>query len=256
MGVNNSNQLITDGLLDYFDIANVMSQNGLVTGISLSEKKINSLSRSYKPSEPIAMYGPMTISLPSSGFVNLVNGTTFSEKNKGVMNLDGMSDSIRLNVSFTFSHLTYSIWYRPSSTDTHFRSLGQTGAWHSTEFACFSIGNHLSYNHQISLRTKSGNAVTNTSLPGEINPNYFDEWHNATFVVEPSKQSIYYNGELCDSTVRNNNDDIIITRLAIGNSMGYGFFGGEIGPAAIYNRALSDEEIKHNYNALKSRFKS
>tara|TARA_B100000900_G_C20545544_1_gene702374 strand:+ start:80 stop:850 length:771 start_codon:yes stop_codon:yes gene_type:complete len=256
MSANESNKLITNGLLDYFDIANVMSNNGLNKEISLSNEKINSLSRPYKPSVPMAMSSPMTISLPSSGFVNLINGTTFSEQNKGVMNLDGMNDSVRLNISVTLSHLTYSIWYKPSSTDNHFRSLGQTGAWSTTEFACFSIGNHPSHPHQLSLRTKSSNGVTNTRLPGEINPKYYDTWHNATFVIEPSKQSIYYNGQLCKSTTRTNNSDITITRLAIGNSMGYGFFGGEIGPAAIYNRALSDVEIKHNYNVLKSRFKS
>jgi len=247
MSTNLSNQLITEGLIDCFDAGNSKSY------IDVSQK-INSLSRAYKPQITIATSGPMSLSLPSSGFANLRNGTAFSEEKKGVLNLDGMNDYIQLNTSVTLSHLTYSIWYKPSSTDTHFRSLGQTGAWSTTEFACFCIGNHPPYIHQISLRTKSSNGVTNTSLPGQINPNYYDTWHNATFVIEPSKQSIYYNGQLCESTTRTNNSDITITKLNIGNSMGYGFFGGKIGPTTLYNRALSDLEIKHNYNALKSRF--
>ena len=247
MSVNRSNKLITDGLIDCFDIGNNNSNIDV-------DQNIYSLSRTYKPSSIIATYGTMEISLPSSGFANLRNGTAFSEEKKGVLNLDGMNDYLQLNTSVTLSHLTYSIWYKPSSTDTHFRSLGQTGAWSTTEFACFSIGNHPSHPHQLSLRTKSSNGVTNTSLPGQINPNYYDTWHNATFVIEPSKQSIYYNGQLCESTTRTNNSDITITKLYIGNSMGYGFFGGKIGSTTLYNRALSDSEIKHNYNALKSRF--
>ena len=31
-------------------------------------------------------------------------------------------------------------------------------------------------------------------------------------------------------------------------------FNGNIGPAQIYNRALSANELLHNYNALKGRF--
>lgn len=246
MSVNKSNKLITDGLIDCFDIGNNNS--------NIDDQKIYSLSRNYKPQSTIATSGPMSLSVPSSGFANLRNGTTFSEENKGVLNLDGINDYIQLNTSVRLSHLTYSIWYRPSSTDTNFRSLGQTGSWSNTEFACFSIGNHFSYTHQISLRTKSSDGTTNTQLPGEINPNYYDTWHNATFVIEPLKQSIYYNGQLCESTTRTNNSDINITKLLIGNSMGYGFFGGKIGATTLYSRALSDSEIKHNYNALKSRF--
>lgn len=247
MSTNLSNQLITEGLIDCFDAGNSKSY------IDVSQK-INSLSRAYKPQITIATSGHMSLSLPSSGFAILRNGTAFSEEKKGVLNLDGMNDYIQLNTSVTLSHLTYSIWYKPSSTDTHFRSLGQTGAWSTTEFACFCIGNHPPYIHQISLRIKSSNGTINTTLPGIINPNYYDTWHNATFVVEPSKQSIYYNGQLCESTTRTNNSDITINKLNIGNSMGYGFFGGKIGPTTLYNRVLSDLEIKHNYNALKSRF--
>ena len=32
------------------------------------------------------------------------------------------------------------------------------------------------------------------------------------------------------------------------------FFKGNIGPVHIYNRALSSNEVLHNYNALKGRF--
>lgn len=248
MSVNKSNKLITDGLIDCFDIGNNNS--------NIDDQKIYSLSRNYKPQNTIATSGPMSLSVPSSAFAILRNGTTLSEENKGALNLDGMNDYIELNTSVTLSNLTYSIWYKPSLADTHFRNLGNTGAWHSTELACFSIGNHTSYPHQITLRTKSGNGITSIQLPNEISPKYYDTWHNATFVIEPSKQSIYYNGQLYKSTTRTNNSDITINKLTIGNSMGYGFFGGKIGPTTLYNRALSDLEIKHNYNVLKFRFVS
>ena len=245
MSANVHNKLITDGLIDCFDVGNNRSY------ISV-DQKIESLSRSYKPQIAIATSGPMSINLPSSGFANLRNGTTFSEENKGVLNFDGMNDYVQLNTSVTLSHLTYSIWYKPSLVDTSYRTLGQTGSWSSTEFSCFFNSNVPG--ETLSLVTKSNNARTDTPLPIIINPNFYNTWHNATFVVEPSKQSIYYNGQFCKSTTRTNDSDITMTKLQIGNWMGYGYFGGKIGPTTLYNRALSDSEIKHNYNVLKSRF--
>ncbi len=42
--------------------------------------------------------------------------------------------------------------------------------------------------------------------------------------------------------------------LRIGNRPGYASFNGNIGPIHIYNRALSANEVLHNYNSLKNRF--
>ena len=47
-----------------------------------------------------------------------------------------------------------------------------------------------------------------------------------------------------------------MTKFVIGaaaNTTQY-YFNGEIGPIQIYNRVLSAQEVKQNYNALKSRF--
>lgn len=247
MSVNKSNKLITNGLIDCFDVGN---SNSYID----ADQKVNSLSRNYKPQNTIATSGPMSISVPSSGFANLRNGTTFLEENKGVLNFDGMNDYVQLNTSVTLSHLTYSIWYKPSLVDTSYRTLGQTGAWSATEFACFFSSNPPG--QTLSLVTKSNNTRTDTSLPKIINPNFYNTWHNATFVIEPSTQYVYYNGQFCDSDTRTNNGDITMTKLQIGSWMGYGFFGGKMGTTTLYNRALSDSEIKHNYNALKSRFVS
>jgi len=217
----------------------------------------NGLIYNVDPSNPASYSG--TGNTANNTINNTNPGTLFNDlghlgENSGIWDFDGVTSYLQLSPNITTSYLTYSIWYKPSSTDTHFRNLGNTGAWHSTEFACFSIGNHHSYVHQLSLRTKSSNGITNTLLPGQINPNYQDTWHNATFVVEPSNQSIYYNGQLCESTTRTNNTDITINNLTIGNQMGYGYYGGKVASTHMYNRALSANEVLHNYNALKSRF--
>jgi hypothetical protein len=68
--------------------------------------------------------------------------------------------------------------------------------------------------------------------------------------------SIYINGVFKDNTsksgtIDDNGSDFYIGYLAGIPSYA---FNGNIGPIQIYNRALSANEVLHNYNALKSRF--
>ncbi len=222
-----SPKIVTDGLTFYVDAANPKSYISGRTG---------------------------TNSLVGNEIGVLINGTDFSADNQGVWDFDGGDDKFTIKPNITTPNLTYSIWYNPSLSNTSFRTLGQTGPWSTTEFSCFFLGNGTTVIHQLSLRTKSNNGVTNTSLPGIINPNFYNTWHNATFVVEPQTQYIYYNGQFMKSGARTDNTDITINNLNMGETMGYGFFAGKIASNMIYSRALSSDEVLQNYNALKGRF--
>ena len=221
-----SNSVITDGLEFYVDAANPMSYvSGNTTTDSLVGDKIGTL----------------------------INGTGFSTINQGAWDFDGIDDRFTLRPLITASHLTYSVWFRPAITDGDFRTLGQTGNWSTTEFACF-FKKVPAGGLNLRLRTKSGDADTSTSQPAVINPNFYNTWHNATFVIEPSTQYIYYNGQFMTSTARTNNTDITINSLSLGLSMGYGYYSGKIASNILYSRKLSPTEILQNYNALKGRF--
>ena len=84
-------------------------------------------------------------------------------------------------------------------------------------------------------------------------------WHQLTAVYEPSIAiRIYIDGSLNNSnttsipsSIANKTVDIIIGES---NTSGYYEFPGNIGPIQIYNRALSANEVLHNYNTLKLRF--
>lgn len=227
MSFTYSPKIVTDGLVFYVDAAN---PNSYVSGSTVVD------------------------SLVSNTTGSLINDINFSTDNQGNWVFDGIDDKFVINPNITLSHLTYSIWYNPSLSDTRFRTLGQTGPWSTTEFSCFFIGNGTTIIHQLSLVTKSNNTRTNTSLPGIINPNFYNTWHNATFVVEPLTQYIYYNGQFMKSGSRTNNTDITINSLGMGEPMGYGYYGGKIASNILYNRALSANEVLQNYNALKGRF--
>ena len=209
----------------------------------------NGLIYNVDPSNPVSYLG--TGNTANNTINNTNPGTLFNDlghlgENSGIWDFDGVTSYLQLSPNITTSYLTYSIWFKPSTSDTIFRSLGQTGAWSTTDFACFFHGS-LS---QLTLVTKHNNCRLTLSFPGTSS----DVWHNATFVVEPLTQHIYHNGVYLGNKTRTNNTDITINNLAIGNWMGYGYYGGKIASTHIYNRTLSSNEVLHNYNALKSRF--
>ena len=225
MGIQNGPPIETTGLAYYVDPANTKSYvDGNTTATDLVSNKI----------------------------AFLQSGTGFASINAGVFDFDGTDDNLALQTTITTSHLTYSVWYRPDTSDTSFRTLGQTGAWSTTNFACFFSKNGPGLS--LSLVTKFNNTRTDSSFPTSINPNFSNSWHNATFVIEPLTQYIYYNGQYCNSSTRTINTDITINTLNIGQTMGYGPFGGQLGATMLYSRALAPNEIKQNYNAMRGRY--
>lgn len=85
-------------------------------------------------------------------------------------------------------------------------------------------------------------------------------WHQTVITYDGSSNTsgilIYLDG-IDDTGVKQNTLSATIitsTPLQIGARNGGDSFDGNIGPVHIYNRALSANEVLHNYNALKSRF--
>ena len=87
-------------------------------------------------------------------------------------------------------------------------------------------------------------------------------WHNITGTLDLN-QSSEFQAYLDTEPVTNMNGFYQLTSLPSSTSPLYigtrdntntFNFGGEIGPLQLYNRVLSTQEIKQNYNALKGRF--
>jgi hypothetical protein len=90
---------------------------------------------------------------------------------------------------------------------------------------------------------------------GGFEADYANRWHHLTMTFNKSLASanwkVYWNGEY-------NSADNWTSDLGTGASsalIGYSrYWAGQIGPIRTYNRVLSPDEIKQNYNAQKSRF--
>jgi len=169
----------------------------------------------------------------------LVNGVGYDSTNNGSMVFDGVDDYISiasqqiLNLSNDF---TTTIWYSSIAEDPQLLySRYPDGYILGTRSAEWKV-------------TKYG--VVDIYL-GE-NPN--DNEVHSISVVYSSTQGVmlFLDGLLVDSS-GNTSDLKPTSEMRIGLAQ-YGNHYGNISNVQIYNRALTEAEIKQNYNALKGRY--
>ena len=174
---------------------------------------------------------------------------------------DGISDRIECSPSFEdtdgASQLTIGFWLKADDTSEN-RWCGKyknTSNW----LSCQKNANGLIYFVQANGGLTYGN-FSATSVSFSI-----DTWYyyvgvfDGTQSTNADKLKIYWNainktlnftGTIPSTTAAFDADDMWL----IGGD-GYNYnTDGNIGPMHIYNRALSANEVLHNYNALKGRF--
>ena len=178
----------------------------------------------------------------------LTNGVTYSSDNGGVLVFDGTddyvvtgSDMFNANANFTFS-----IWFNSDSFAVQ------------KAFAA-DVNNSQS----LFLRYNSGIQVvnSNTAVLGSFSSSTLstNTWHNVTVTRSSNTYTLYVDG-ISKSTLifshtythspttigANNNDS---APPAYKNP-----FDGKIAQVLAYNTALSDSDVKHNFDAMKGRY--
>lgn len=169
---------------------------------------------------------------------------------------DGVDDYIDVpttdNINFT-SAFTFSIWFKTTSAASMITSHGTSSIKYFIQWTGSS--------NRIRLRIYDGTntAVTIDNFPSQD----FDDgnWHHLAFTTDGTTSSnkviIYLNGQELSNkgTLANTGIKSVTGSMKIGAlNDGSNAFDGNIGPVHAYNRALSANEILHNYNSLKSRF--
>lgn len=195
----------------------------------------------------------------------LFNGPTFSTDNYGTIVFDGDDDYGQISSSplTAITVFTFELWVNRTAIATNtppydriFQKDGGVSGypawgWQIAESSPAAPSFLSAYN--------SGSGEANTTIGYNTSANMsLDEWNcYATSVgVEDGGSypvNLYFNGEFHKSgTISNevmDTEDVI--RIAIGDGRE---FKGKIPIVRVYNRALSAEEIKQNYNATKNRF--
>ena len=226
MGLSHSPRIVTDGLILCVDAGDKMSYPGAGTAwTDLSKSKING---------------------------TLVNGPTFNSSNGGNIAFDGSNDYATLGTAsslFPGPSITASLFCWVKYISGHVIPIGGQYTvgqrlYIGVYYGVWDVG-FGSYAWNANF---SGTRVTATT-----------NWTLISLIITAGSAVLYVNGQ---ETITKTTD----TSVSLGGPFSIGAFfydgvlnGGYTDPCNIastqvYNRALSAEEIKQNYNATKGRF--
>lgn len=210
--------------------------------------------------------------IPITAVPNLLNTTNTSESgslyqgtyqptNSGVIDLDGIDDYIELSTPLlTFGNDPFTIsmwWYLDSLSNTgspggqHLRLIDNTTSLTSTEMAFLITSTGQSF-----VYMGAAVATTNAAVFS------INNWFNIVLTREQTSPNhtfkIYKNAsQVSSQSISKNLSASNTTLIGKATRSGYtnaGMVNGQLGNVQIYNRALSANEVLHNYNALKGRF--
>ncbi len=161
---------------------------------------------------------------------------------QGSAEFNGSSDYIQLNEPFSYTNHTIAAWVyvndgNSQSTIIDTRDLNDDGilfVFGTTEAVRYEL-NTSDVSHSVSLN---------------------DEWHFVTATYDGTTQKLYVDGSLADSATTSQTLDTT-TNWVIGKrafSTGANFYDGNLANVAIWNRALTSDEINSvmwkSYEAL------
>jgi hypothetical protein len=168
------------------------------------------------------------------------------------LSFDGVDDYVEIpyDPSFNLSSFTLQAWVKFTQNDTYARIISRPSGGNPTDgYSFFVLGN--AWGKLYGGVQGEGQAY---SVSVSTSPFTFadDNWHLATFVrdVEANNISIYVDGVLYGSYPDSSPGDMEhnYQGIIIGSYDGStDFFEGLIDEVAIYNRALSAEEIQQHY---------
>ena len=169
----------------------------------------------------------------------LTNGPTFNSSNGGNIVFDGSNDYTLLSSDINLgTQASINVWLQCSNDaviagGTNYSDGGYLLASSSSTFYMSANGSYGNFNYNISN-------TTNT-------------WKNLSVSRNASSASLYVNGVFYSSISISSTNGIRFRAIGAYDNGTYPM-NGQIALMQVYNRALSAEEIKQNYNATRGRF--
>ena len=230
MALSHSPRIVRDGLALYLDAANTKSYPGSgTTWTDISGKGNNG---------------------------TLTNGPTFSSDNLGSIVFDGSNDHIGsigtatdLGINDTSSSFSYSVWFKTGGTSEYYMFDNYDGSSQDISFR-LDAG-------KLELYLRGSGGFINATRYGSYTLN---AWNNAVYNFDsstsPDTFTAYLNGINTGSSTANfsgNFESGSSFRIGM-RPAGGGLFPGSMACVMLYNKSLTEAEVKQNYNALKGRF--
>lgn len=230
MAIAYNTSIVRNGLVLYLDAANVKSYPG--TGTAWNDLSGN------------------------GNHGTLVNGVGYSTGNQGTMVFDGTNDTVDCGampvIGSSLTGLTVSMWIRTATNSV--RIYAENGTNFTTN--TFYLAQENATNLTFLVYGSDTYDLVQISSP---NPYPLNTWFNIVGVWSSGiRCKLYYNGEnrtqnrdgTARTSLRNGN-----TNLFLGSRAGTSLYHqGDISATQIYNRALTDQEILQNFNALRGRY--
>jgi hypothetical protein len=205
----------------------------------------------------------------------LKNGCCFLDEKKGVFYFDGMNDFSEFFIDGDFKTKSYTICCFAKS-NSYLQPLQTIFGFSKNGYAAYGYLNLQSWytttaSTLTQMRTFFGGScqppwgtgstpACGTAPWGTFSVNRplkeIEDWNFYTSIMTPTHMKQFINDELLidsESTgnlARRNSFD----RFWLGQRGGGHYWNGEIGSVIVYEKALTNQEVLQNYNALKSRF--
>ncbi len=183
--------------------------------------------------------------------IGTLSSTTFESTNNGVFNFDGIDDDINFgNVLSNLVNLSLECWIKFGEQDSSYNGVISKTAGNHDGWEIRTTNIRTSTQTQVHFRYKGDTSSTSgVTLDNGV-------WYNIVGTGESGAQKLYVNGTILSSatgaaTPTPNSNLLYIGALSYITSLK---LTGDIAAVRIYNRALSANEVLHNYNALKGRF--
>jgi len=176
----------------------------------------------------------------------------------------GTDDKIDLNEKFDFvqsiGKFTVSNWIKLTQPESNtLQSIIGNNYTTSNVGWYFFHDDRSSQSHDKTLRFLYSDGAGSSVVVDNDSVITNTSWNNITVTSNGTTIRVYKNGSQLSTTgtIPGTTSTTGHANTRIGgstNGTGANFLNGSLGPIQIYNRALSANEVLHNYNALKSRF--
>lgn len=184
----------------------------------------------------------------------LINSPTYDLSNNGSIVFNGTNSyaSVADASSLSFSNNTFTFDYWVNFTSV--ANIGMLGKMNTWEYAFSSPSSGVL---RFYIWNLSGSQVYST--PSTISTNVVTStWYNHVYTADGANSTLYVNGvSVATSSKGANNMGDGTNPLIIGaggDAGGWKYLNGKLPLLKMYNRSLSSNEIRQNFNALRGRY--
>ena len=237
MSLQHSPSIVTNGLIVYLDAANPKSYPGT---------------------------GTLWTDLSGQGNHGiLINNPTYNSANNGNFVFNGNNNyaQIPTPINFTYNTFSVSCWVKTTAIGVYATILGQ-------RFTTRALNNPIYDLQGWNFLIEPGGTTTtriDTSTSYNSYPNIFggivndNTWHYVCMVLDiPNTTIKYFNQGVLINSANTYSPGIFNSTGGAMNVMGpadgTSWTAGQVSLVQLYNRALSNQEVQQNFNALRGRY--